>query len=156
MFETLSIAFGNLHTFVKAKTTIVPYNQEGDIIILKRHSNDEGAGSWELPGGGIELDKVSIESDLIAEAKRELFEETGLITSEMEFLGLRTFTNPKGQLQGNYMFGTRVNNINLANASHEHEEIRIISASQAVEILSFDNHKFAVNQVVQKVKFLDK
>jgi 8-oxo-dGTP pyrophosphatase MutT (NUDIX family) len=152
MFETLSIAFGKLHTFVKAKTTIVPFNQEGDILILKRHSNDEGGGSWELPGGGIELDKVNIESDLIEEAKRELYEETGLNTLGMEFLGLRTFTNPKGQLQGNYIFRARIKNINIANASHEHEEIRIISASLAIQMLSFDNHKFAVNQVLKKLE----
>ncbi|MBN2478164.1 NUDIX hydrolase [Candidatus Micrarchaeota archaeon] len=55
----------------------VPFNKEGKVLVLKRHS-----GFWEFPGGGVDWGE---EPEL--SAKRELEEETSLKCTKIRFLG---------------------------------------------------------------------
>lgn len=60
---------------------VILYN-ENDEILIEERSDD---GNFDFPGGGIEPDEEAEEA-----AKRELFEETGLIADELEFFKLYT------------------------------------------------------------------
>ena len=59
-------------------STIVE-NEKGQILLQLRSDNH----CWSYPGGSVELDEVVEEA-----AKRELFEETGLVANELELFGI--------------------------------------------------------------------
>lgn len=57
------------------------FNQQGKIWLGKRFGED-GPHVWQCPQGGIDKGEKPK-----AAARRELFEETGLVATEMEYLG---------------------------------------------------------------------
>jgi len=54
-----------------------------DKLLLGKRKNVYGAGSWGLPGGHLEQKEKMQDT-----AKRELFEETGLVANDFEFICL--------------------------------------------------------------------
>jgi len=67
-------------------------HKNGQLLLQKRKDN----GCWGLHGGAIDLGE-----DIETAAKRELFEETGLIANSLEFLGVFSgeehfYTYPNG------------------------------------------------------------
>jgi ADP-ribose pyrophosphatase YjhB (NUDIX family) len=61
--------------------------REGQILLVRR-AIDPGRGQWSLPSGFVEWD----ESPEVA-AARECAEETGLILSDLELLGVSHYTD---------------------------------------------------------------
>lgn len=59
--------------------SVIVENEQGEILLQKR----EDDGTWAYAGGSIELYE-----EVEAAAKRELYEETGLIADELELLGV--------------------------------------------------------------------
>lgn len=59
--------------------SVIVENDRGEILLQKRADNH----CWGYAGGGVELDEVVEEA-----ARRELYEETGLIAREMELFGV--------------------------------------------------------------------
>lgn len=82
---------GEFHIVVQ----ILAMNKEGKVLITKRHPDKPFGDKWEISGGSA----VSGETHEVA-AKRELFEETGLVADELSFLGT-IVRNPTGCI---YMF----------------------------------------------------
>jgi len=72
----------DLRKFVGHKTIIMPcsavivLNEKNEILLQKRVDN----GLWALHGGAIEVDE-----EIESAARREMYEETGLIADELEF-----------------------------------------------------------------------
>ncbi len=62
-------------------SVVVLFNEDGKVLFEKR-SDD---GFYDFPGGGIDLKETGEEA-----AKRELFEETGLIADELELFNVYT------------------------------------------------------------------
>ena len=62
-------------------SVVILFNDKGEILLEER-SDD---GSFDFPGGGIELNESGEEA-----AKRELFEETGLIAEELRLFNVYT------------------------------------------------------------------
>ena len=62
-------------------SVVVLFNDKGEILLEER-SDD---GYFDFPGGGIDLGETAIDA-----AKRELYEETGLIADELEFFKVYT------------------------------------------------------------------
>ena len=60
-------------------SVVVLFNEDGKVLFEKR-SDD---GFYDFPGGGIDLKETGEEA-----AKRELFEETGLIADELELFNV--------------------------------------------------------------------
>jgi len=58
---------------------VIIVNKSGELLLQKRRDNN----CWGFHGGSVELDEVVEEA-----AKRELFEETGLIADSLEFFGV--------------------------------------------------------------------
>ncbi len=66
--------------------------QDGKVLLQRRRDSNR----WAMHGGGVEMGEIVEET-----AKRELFEETGLIANNLELLGVfsgedRMFTYPNG------------------------------------------------------------
>lgn len=59
--------------------SVIVENGKGEVLLQKRADNH----CWSYAGGSVELDEVVEEA-----ARRELFEETGLIAREMELFGV--------------------------------------------------------------------
>ncbi len=59
--------------------SVILENEKGEILLQLRKDNE----CWGYPGGSVELDEVVEDA-----AKRELFEETGLIANNLEFFGI--------------------------------------------------------------------
>lgn len=59
--------------------SVIVENERGEVLLQKRADNH----CWGYAGGSVELDEVVEEA-----ARRELFEETGLIAREMELFGV--------------------------------------------------------------------
>jgi 8-oxo-dGTP pyrophosphatase MutT (NUDIX family) len=83
---------------VGTATLIVDANNR--LLMMKRSDN----GFWGLPGGGVELGE-----DVQAAARRELREETGLETVEMNIFGI--FSGPEAFYQypnGDQIYGVMI------------------------------------------------
>ena len=62
--------------------TTIPITDAGEVVLLRR-GLEPGRGSWAQPGGFLEVDETPTEG-----AVRETLEETGLVVSTGEIIGL--------------------------------------------------------------------
>jgi ADP-ribose pyrophosphatase YjhB (NUDIX family) len=145
MITNLYNAIKQANKYTKIKTTILVLDKDDNLIILKRSSNDENGNCWELPGGGIEKNLLMNEKYLLSEASREVLEESGLIVDNIKFAYMLEFTNPKGFLQGNYMFIAKVKSNIKPSISCEHNDYLVVNTKIATQKLSFENHINLVN-----------
>ena len=65
---------------IKICVGVVIINNKDEILIIKR-KNSPNKGQWSIPGGNVKLGET-----LKAAAKREIYEETQLIISDLIFL----------------------------------------------------------------------
>lgn len=75
-------------------------NEKGEVLLEKRTDNH----CWGYPGGNVELDEVVEEA-----AKRELFEETGLVAEALQLFGV--FSGK--ELHYIYPNGDEVSNVDI-------------------------------------------
>lgn len=80
--------------------SVIVENARGEILLQKRADNH----MWGYAGGSVELDEVVEEA-----AKRELFEETGLIAESLELFGV--FSGPEYHYV--YPNGDEVSNVDI-------------------------------------------
>ncbi len=68
----------------KGQTTGCYVDHEGKLLLLQRAPHERHAGAWGSPGGKIERDETAENA-----ARRELFEEAGIVAPELplEFYG---------------------------------------------------------------------
>ncbi len=67
------------HPLLQVGASVIVENEKGQILLQKRADNH----CWGYAGGSVELDEVVEEA-----AKRELYEETGLVAESMEWFGI--------------------------------------------------------------------
>ncbi|HSX35913.1 MAG TPA: NUDIX hydrolase [Patescibacteria group bacterium] len=67
------------------------YDQDGQLLLLRRHSDDLGGGQWGTPGGRIDPDESPLQA-----MQREFFEETGVKSPEFTELGVHEVRMPHG------------------------------------------------------------
>ena len=78
--------FGEGEYYVCCEIWVV--NSEGQYLTTKRHPDKKAGNQWEFVGGGTLAGETTVQS-----AVRELFEETGIHTSESELQLLGTYTH---------------------------------------------------------------
>jgi len=70
------------------------FNQDGELLLLQRHSEDLGGGQWGTPGGRIEPGEVAKDA-----MERELYEETGIKGLKLIELGSHLISMPHGTVR---------------------------------------------------------
>jgi len=72
---------------------IAPFDDKGNILLLKRDAHQHCGDLWSFPGGKVEAGETPKKT-----AKRELMEETGLTGSNWKLLGMHDFEYPDRKL----------------------------------------------------------
>lgn len=107
--------------------SVIVENEKREILLQLRSDNN----CWAYAGGSVELDEVVEEA-----AKRELYEETGLIAEEMELFGV--FSGP--ELHYIYPNGDEVSNIDIVYICRKYSG-SLNSDNDEVRELKFFNKK---------------
>lgn len=113
---------------------VIVENEKGEVLLQKRADNH----CWGYAGGSVELDEVVEDA-----AKRELYEETGLIAREIELFGV--FSGPDTHYV--YPNGDEVSNVDIVFLCRDYggalrcqegevEELRFFSTNALPENLS--------------------
>lgn len=87
-------------TLIQVGASVIVEDEQGRILLQKRADHH----NWGYSGGSIEIDEKSEDA-----AKRELFEETGLIAQELELLGVYS----GAEMHNTYPNGDDVSNIDI-------------------------------------------
>jgi mutator protein MutT len=99
-------------TLLQCAASVIIENEKGEVLLGKRTDNHK----WGYAGGSIELDETVEEC-----AKRELFEEMGLIADELEFFMINS------GVEAHYIYpnGDEVSNVEIVYICRKyHGEIR--------------------------------
>lgn len=102
---------------------VIVENGKGEVLLQKRADNH----CWGYAGGSVELDEVVEDA-----ARRELFEETGLIAKELELFGV--FSGPDTHYI--YPNGDEVSNVDIVYLCRSYEGI-LKCQEEEVEDLRF-------------------
>ena len=74
--------------------TVLVYALQGSQVLLMHRNKEPNLGLWVAPGGKIEMDESPHDA-----ARRELWEETGLVAEELTWRGLCTEVSPRADWQ---------------------------------------------------------
>ncbi len=112
-------------TILQCAASIIVVNEKGQLLLGKRADNHK----WGYSGGSVEIDEKVEDC-----AKRELYEEMGLIAEEIEFF----MVNSGPEVHYIYPNGDEVSNIEIIYLCHKyHGEIRL--QEEEMEELRFWN-----------------
>lgn len=110
-------------TIIQCAASIMVVNEEGRLLLGKRTDNHK----WGYSGGSVEIDEKVEDC-----AKRELFEEMGIIADELEFF----MVNSGPQVHYVYPNGDEVSNIEIVYVCRKyHGEIK--AQKEEMEDLKF-------------------
>ena len=105
----------------------IALEKKGKFLIIKRAEGDSFPGLWEFPSGRIELGET-----LEKTAKREVFEETGLSLSKIEYVAYsERFPSGKHCLIHHFYSNSFSRKIKL---SHEHSDFRWVSKKEILKM----------------------
>lgn len=104
---------------------VIVEDNEGRILLQLRQDN----GCWGMPGGSVELDEVVEDT-----ARRELFEETGLIAEVLELFQI--FSGK--ELHYIYPNGDEVSNIDMVFTCNQYSGELRIDEEESRELKFFD------------------
>lgn len=110
-------------TLIQCAASIIIVNEKGQILLGKRTDNHK----WGYAGGSVEIDEKVEEC-----AKRELFEETGLVAEEIEFF----MVNSGPEVHYVYPNKDEVSNIEIIYVCRKYHG-EIIPQKEEVEELRF-------------------
>jgi 8-oxo-dGTP diphosphatase len=89
---------------------------------------------WEIPAGKREYGETPLEC-----AQRELYEETGQIASDMEFIGLaKICNNLNSQIKYNPIFFAKINHLQPFRENSETTDIRLWNLADDIHIDQVD------------------
>ena len=103
---------------------VIVENEKGEILLQKRADNH----CWGYAGGSVELDEVVEDA-----ARRELYEETGLIALELELFGI--FSGPDTHYI--YPNGDEVSNVDIVYLCKSYEGSLKCQAEEVEELRFF-------------------
>lgn len=130
--------------------SVIVENEKGEVLLQKRADNH----CWGYAGGSVELDEVVEEA-----ARRELYEETGLVAGEMILFGVFSgkdthYTYPNGDEVSNVdiVFLCKEYSGSIKCQECEVEELRFFSAAALPENLSPPIRKPLLQWAAEKQK----
>lgn len=117
---------------IQCGASVIVENEEMSILLQLREDNR----CWGLPGGSVEIDEVVEET-----AKRELFEETGLVAES-----LRLFQVFSGkELHYTYPNGDEVSNIDIVFICNQYSGALTIDLSESRDLKFFNMNELPAN-----------
>ena len=111
---------------------VIVENEKGEILLIRRTDN----GCWGYAGGSVELDEKVEDA-----AKRELFEETGLIAQELELFGVFSGKD----LHYTYPNGDEVSNIDIVYTCRKYSGTLKMQESEVADLQFFDVNEIPDN-----------
>lgn len=115
------------------------FNEDNDILILRRQNGDAGAGQWDLPGGCIEFHENKEDA-----LKREVYEETNLHIEDIQKLNMVNLKIPESGVDSDmYLFKCKATSLDVElkpspwkhDGTSEHNEYQWISKKYEMENL---------------------
>ena len=138
----------------QAKTPVllsakVIIRNKGKILFLKRASTDTFGNQWELPGG--KLDYFEVINELV---KREVFEETGLVTAvERQVLHINSHVLSQGKYRG-YTFIETISEAKIVagrvKLSSEHSEFKWVSPKDVFKLDLVEHIRLPLTELILK------
>jgi 8-oxo-dGTP pyrophosphatase MutT (NUDIX family) len=134
--------FENFDVTENGSVSVLVVNSKEQILLLQRSMTDtDGAGKWDLPGGGID------EPNVVEAAKRELFEEAGITADSLDFMEvIEYFSRSKQKMKKRYVFITQSDEEVVL--SPEHIWYKWLSLKDA---LTFDFHHEQLKELIAKL-----
>lgn len=112
-------------TLIQVGASVIVEDKEGRILLQKRSDTHE----WGYAGGSVEIDETVEDT-----AKRELFEETGLIAEELKLLGVYSGKH----MHNIYPNGDEVSNIDIVYICRNYSGTLKCQESEVEDIRFFD------------------
>ena len=136
-------------TLIQVGASVIVEDKEGRVLLQKRADIHE----WGYAGGSVEIDETVEDT-----AKRELFEETGLIAEELELLGIYSGKH----MHNIYPNGDEVSNIDIVYVCRKYsgtlkcqesevEDIRFFDINEMPELI-FPPNQPAIEEYINKFK----
>ena len=136
-------------TLIQVGASVIVEDKEGRVLLQKRADTHE----WGYAGGSVEIDETVEDT-----AKRELFEETGLIAEELELLGIYSGKH----MHNIYPNGDEVSNIDIVYVCRKYsgtlkcqesevEDIRFFDINEMPELI-FPPNQPAIEEYINKFK----
>lgn len=129
--KTMRKIVGSL-PILQCGASVIVENDEGEILLQLRTDNN----CWAYAGGSVELDEIVEEA-----AKRELFEETGLIAEKLELYGV--FSGP--EIHYVYPNGDEVSNIDIVYICKEYKGSLKIDNDEVKKLSFFSKNNLPDN-----------
>ena len=98
------------------------FNSRGDFLILESAKDEV---DWVVPGGKLELGEAPIQA-----LQREIFEETGLDIKDVQLLGHRRYTSPRGNRYFFFDYSATVLNEKPVQINEESQSFKWITRKQ--------------------------
>lgn len=121
---------------------VIVENKAGEILLQLRKDNN----CWGYPGGSIEIDEVVEDA-----AKRELFEETGIVASNLELFGV--FSGK--EMHYIYPNGDEVSNIAIVYICKDYAEELNAQQSEVIELKFFNIENLPKNLSPPDIKVIE-
>lgn len=136
-------------TLIQVGASVIVEDEEGRILLQKRADTHE----WGYAGGAVEIDEAVEET-----AKRELFEETGLIAEELKLLGVYSGKH----MHNVYPNGDEVSNIDIVYVCKKYsgtlrcqetevEDVRFFEINELPDLI-FPPNLSAIEEYINKFK----
>lgn len=119
-------------TLLQVGASVIVEDSEGRILLQQRADHH----SWGYAGGSVELDECVEDT-----AKRELFEETGLIAEELELLGIYSGKD----MHNTYPNGDDVSNIDIVYVCRKYSGTLKSQESEVTALRFFGAEKLPEN-----------
>ena len=115
-----------------------------EIVLIKRKHNPF-EGKWALPGGFVDIDEKGIDA-----AKRELFEETGIVAGKLSELGIfdTPGRDPRGRTVSVVFYCIVEDAVSQMKAGDDAAEVMLFPVNGLPE-LAFD-HKLIIDKAVKQ------
>lgn len=121
-------------TIIQCGASIIVINEMGQILLGKRTDNHK----WSYSGGAIEIDEKAEDC-----AKRELFEEMGLIADELSFFMI----NSGPETHYTYPNGDEVSNIEIVWICRKYHGIIKPQKSEMEDLQFFSLEEICLNDI---------
>ena len=138
-------AWGNAKVIEIASCII--FNDDHELLLLQRHSDDLGGGQWGTPGGRLEPGE-----DAKTAIVREVFEETSLTLEPVNELGTHEIAMPFGTVRMTSFKAHVPNGVQIITDPDEHHGFTWLPLA---ELLTKENILWGVPTVLNDFALLD-